>query len=171
MTPLLHELSDLFRPSSAEVVRLPILVVVHPGAASTPLDTLQELLDRAGDRRVPYARVDATDYTGPDGLRELLVKLSNLLAPARYGAPRLRFEHLDLLDWVMRQDLSDGDTPAVGRPDELVRRLRDRGRPAGANVGGQPAIDAAARSANRDDRPPRGDRPDRARRDRSGGEA
>ncbi|MFJ6955377.1 type 1 periplasmic-binding domain-containing protein, partial [Micromonospora aurantiaca (nom. illeg.)] len=100
---------------------------------------------RAG-RRVPHVVLDLTGRPAGDDVAAVLRELHRQLSVEAFGAPRLRFRHYPLADWLMHQTLAvDLDAADSGRA-ALVRRLRDwRGRRTGDDpqVGGDSGLGAA----------------------------
>lgn len=143
---LLTLLARLLRRPRRGDRRLPLLWLVRPAADGATAALLRRFAARRAGRRVPHAVLDLAGRPAGDDVAAVLRELHRQLSVEAFGAPRLRFRHYPLADWLMHQTLAvDLDAADSGRA-ALVRRLRDwRGRRAGDDpqVGGDSGLGTA----------------------------
>lgn len=134
--PEITDLVTLLTSLSARVRgrwQQPMLCFVGPGASA-----MLELLSSARERQRPYAVPCAfVDASQADDLRQLLIELAETWEASRTSQDRIRFRHFRLIDWLMRQDLTE--VRPSQREAELARRL---GR-ASLGVGSDTATEGA----------------------------
>jgi ABC-type branched-subunit amino acid transport system substrate-binding protein len=95
----------------------PMLCLIGPGASA-----MLQLLSAARERQRPYAVPCAfADASQADDLRQFLIELAERWAAPGTSPERIRFRHFRLVDWLMRQDLTD--MRPSQRESELARRL------------------------------------------------
>ncbi|MFG1713076.1 hypothetical protein [Micromonospora sp. NPDC049203] len=143
---LLTLLARLLRRPRRGDRRLPLLWLVRPAGDGAVAALLRRFAARRAGRRVPHAVLDLTARPDGDDVAAVLRELHRQLSVEAFGAPRLRFRHYPLADWLMHQTLAvDLDAADSGRA-ALVRRLRDwRGRRTGDDpqVGGDSGLGTA----------------------------
>ncbi|WP_374536475.1 hypothetical protein [Micromonospora aurantiaca (nom. illeg.)] len=143
---LLTLLARLLRRPRRGDRRLPLLWLVRPTGDGAVAALLRRFAARRAGRRVPHVVLDLTGRSAGDDVAAVLRELHRQLSVEAFGAPRLRFRHYPLADWLMHQTLAvDLDAADSGRA-ALVRRLRDwRGRRTGDDpqVGGDSGLGAA----------------------------
>ncbi|MDM4781714.1 hypothetical protein [Micromonospora sp. b486] len=143
---LLTLLARLLRRPRRGDRRLPLLWLVRPTGDGAIAALLRRFAARRAGRRVPHAVLDLAGRPAGDDVAAVLRELHRQLSVEAFGAPRLRFRHYPLADWLMHQTLAvDLDAADSGRA-ALVRRLRDwRGRRAGDDpqVGGDSGLGTA----------------------------
>ncbi|WP_431943710.1 hypothetical protein [Micromonospora marina] len=143
---LLTLLARLLRRPRRGDRRLPLLWLVRPAADGATAALLRRFAARRAGRRVPHAVLELAGRPAGDDVAAVLRELHRQLSVEAFGAPRLRFRHYPLADWLMHQTLAvDLDAADSGRA-ALVRRLRDwRGRRAGDDpqVGGDSGLGTA----------------------------
>ncbi|MEU8069947.1 hypothetical protein AB0B20_09340 [Micromonospora sp. NPDC049151] len=143
---LLTLLARLLRRPRRGDRQLPLLWLVRPTGGGAIAALLRRFAARRAGRRVPHAVLDLTGRPAGDDVATVLRELHRQLSVEAFGAPRLRFRHYPLADWLMHQTLAvDLDAADSGRA-ALVRRLRDwRGRRTGDDpqVGGDSGLGAA----------------------------
>lgn len=114
--------------------RMPLLCLIGPPGAPSPLDVIANLLTVPG-RQVPHARLDAAQ---PD-LASCLEKAHEDLTGERFGRSALHFRHYALVAWLLTVDLRA--VPVDKRQRELARLL---GRHRGLRPDGDPPTAAQA---------------------------
>ncbi|MEU1809746.1 hypothetical protein ACH46G_08430 [Micromonospora aurantiaca] len=143
---LLTLLARLLRRPRRGDRRLPLLWLVRPAGDGAVAALLRRFAARRAGRRVPHVVLDLTGRPAGDDVAAVLRELHRQLSVEAFGAPRLRFRHYPLADWLMHQTLAvDLDAADSGRT-ALVRRLRDwRGRRTGEDpqVGGDSGLGTA----------------------------
>ncbi|MFJ1537166.1 hypothetical protein ACIODS_01340 [Micromonospora chalcea] len=105
---------------------------VHAAVAAL----LRRFAARRAGRRVPHAVLDLTGRPAGDDVAAVLRELHRQLSVEAFGAPRLRFRHYPLADWLMHQTLAvdlDGPASCSGSPSPAGCRWWD-GSTAGSCV-------------------------------------
>jgi hypothetical protein len=104
--------------------RLPLIWLSSLEQGKRVLDALVGLLKPSSRYLVPHARVSATSADTPDDIRALLHALCAKLSVPKFGGKRLRFQHFELVEFLMGLEAADLGIEDPAR--KIVTLLRER---------------------------------------------